>query len=274
MPTSQSILPIGATEALLDAINRAVELEGDNQARIAFLLQALQRLMRRDSRCALWLLEDLGRDPAPSVLTRIIVYPTNSTEPVSSIEDAQRAFDEAAPVTRHMLREVLATLRTPSTRILSEVSEPGWLRDVLVRQHLAAIGTVDGVISMWSSSRDHAVFLIVHRRASDPPFTREDAALVSLMLRSIAPFADRELARRAERSAHADLSQREREVLLMLLAGDSEKQIAAALHRSVNTVHTFVKQIYRRFSVSSRGELMAQFVDRTVLESLRGSDQQ
>jgi DNA-binding CsgD family transcriptional regulator len=58
----------------------------------------------------------------------------------------------------------------------------------------------------------------------------------------------------------AGLSNRQRQTLERLLAGDSEKQIAAALAVSPNTVHVYVKALYRHFAVSSRGELLARFV--------------
>ena len=56
------------------------------------------------------------------------------------------------------------------------------------------------------------------------------------------------------------LSPRMRQTLERLLAGDSEKQIAARLAVSRHTVHVYVKAIYKGFGVSSRGELLAKFV--------------
>src|SRR5438046_1434328 len=55
-------------------------------------------------------------------------------------------------------------------------------------------------------------------------------------------------------------SPRMRQTLDRLLAGDSEKQIAAHLSVSPHTVHVYVKALYRGFGVSSRGELLAHFV--------------
>ena len=63
-----------------------------------------------------------------------------------------------------------------------------------------------------------------------------------------APLADR------------PLSPRERQTLKLLLAGDSEKQIARKLSLSPHTVHVYVKSIYKRFNVSSRGELLARWI--------------
>jgi DNA-binding CsgD family transcriptional regulator len=56
------------------------------------------------------------------------------------------------------------------------------------------------------------------------------------------------------------LSERVRQTLEGLLGGDSEKQIALKLGVSRHTVHVYVKQLYKRFGVNSRGELLARFV--------------
>ncbi len=58
------------------------------------------------------------------------------------------------------------------------------------------------------------------------------------------------------------LSPRQRQTLDHLLTGDSEKQIAAKLQLSPNTVHHYVKALHRHFDVSSRSELLAKWVKR------------
>jgi DNA-binding CsgD family transcriptional regulator len=51
-----------------------------------------------------------------------------------------------------------------------------------------------------------------------------------------------------------------RQTLERLLQGDSEKEIAVRFKRSRHTVHVYVKKLYQRYGVSSRGELFALFV--------------
>jgi DNA-binding CsgD family transcriptional regulator len=58
------------------------------------------------------------------------------------------------------------------------------------------------------------------------------------------------------------LSRRAHETLSALLEGLSEKQIAARLAISKNTVHTYVKAVYAAFGVASRGELLALWIGR------------
>ena len=45
-----------------------------------------------------------------------------------------------------------------------------------------------------------------------------------------------------------------------LLAGESDKEIAQKLGISRHTVHEYVGDLYRRFGVSGRGELMAMLL--------------
>jgi DNA-binding CsgD family transcriptional regulator len=56
------------------------------------------------------------------------------------------------------------------------------------------------------------------------------------------------------------LSRRERQTLELLLTGHAEKQIAAQLSISRHMVHVYVKSLYKRFDVNSRGELLARWV--------------
>ena len=53
------------------------------------------------------------------------------------------------------------------------------------------------------------------------------------------------------------LTAKEREVLELIIAGQSRKEIAAGLHVSENTVKTHVKHIYEKLGVSGRDEILA-----------------
>jgi DNA-binding CsgD family transcriptional regulator len=54
------------------------------------------------------------------------------------------------------------------------------------------------------------------------------------------------------------LPPRLRQTLCLLMRGHSEKEIAARLDVSRNTVHKYVTALYRRFTMTSRAELMAR----------------
>lgn len=56
------------------------------------------------------------------------------------------------------------------------------------------------------------------------------------------------------------LPPRLQQTMQSLLNGDSEKQAAAKMGVSQHTVHVYVKTLYRRYKVSSRGELLSKWV--------------
>jgi DNA-binding CsgD family transcriptional regulator len=56
------------------------------------------------------------------------------------------------------------------------------------------------------------------------------------------------------------LSPRMRQTLQFLIEGDSERQISLKLKISPHTVHVYVKQLYKRYNASSRGELLSRFI--------------
>src|SRR4051794_35902497 len=64
----------------------------------------------------------------------------------------------------------------------------------------------------------------------------------------------------------AGFSKRQLQVFRGITQGLSEKQIANALGLSVHTVHVYVKDIYVKAGVSSRAQLLAQFVPTSLLE--------
>jgi DNA-binding CsgD family transcriptional regulator len=55
-----------------------------------------------------------------------------------------------------------------------------------------------------------------------------------------------------------ELAPRLRQVLIFLLEGDSEKQVAQRLAISRHTVHEHVKRLHRHFGAASRGELLSR----------------
>ena len=57
------------------------------------------------------------------------------------------------------------------------------------------------------------------------------------------------------------LSQREREVLEMLARGFLYKEIAESLTISVRTVDTYIRRIYEKLHVRSRGQAVAKFIN-------------
>lgn len=99
----------------------------------------------------------------------------------------------------------------------------------------------------------------LHRRVGKPGFTERDRVIVHLLWRNL-DWLHREGGTVPAADKVIDLSPRERQVVLLLIGGDGKKEVAAKLRLSEHTVGDYVKTIYRKFDVSSRGELLAQFI--------------
>src|SRR5258705_3398109 len=63
------------------------------------------------------------------------------------------------------------------------------------------------------------------------------------------------------------LSEREKEVVQLLLQGKSNKLIALSLGISIRTVEFHLKNVYAKFQVSSRMELVLKLVNTTGAET-------
>ncbi len=86
------------------------------------------------------------------------------------------------------------------------------------------------------------------------PFTGEIARKVLEYFR--VPLAD---------SWHAELSEREREVLEALVEGHSTRIIADKLYVSVNTVRFHLRNIYKKLHVNSRTEAVAKALNNKIV---------
>ena len=105
--------------------------------------------------------------------------------------------------------------------------------------------------------RGEVFWLDLNRDTGDRPFTERQRRILWLLQREVTGFLGTRLAKLGELSV-SDLSPRLQTVLLCLLEGDSEKQVALRLGLSRHTVHHYVKGLHRRFGAASRGELLAR----------------
>ena len=100
--------------------------------------------------------------------------------------------------------------------------------------------------------------LTVGREPGLPGFTPRERAMVCALHAEVG-WLYRPDVMRASSETRA-LSRRQLETLQHLLAGKGEKQIAAEMKVRYNTVHHYVKALYRHFRVTSRSELLARWV--------------
>jgi DNA-binding CsgD family transcriptional regulator len=109
------------------------------------------------------------------------------------------------------------------------------------------------------SSVGHFSGIGVHRVAGKPDFTERDRRIVHLIASEI-DWLHRAGVPESPAPSAVPLTQRQRQVLFFLLAGDSVKQVATKLELSTHTINDYVKVIHKHYNVGSRGELLAKFL--------------
>jgi DNA-binding CsgD family transcriptional regulator len=102
-------------------------------------------------------------------------------------------------------------------------------------------------------------------------FSSSDEALAEYALRSLKWFQWRVLLGHGLMFASAPLTRTERRVLQALLEGEAEKVVASRLRMSYSSTHDHVANIYKKFGINSRAELMALWLGKRVEASASGS---
>jgi DNA-binding CsgD family transcriptional regulator len=97
----------------------------------------------------------------------------------------------------------------------------------------------------------------LHRAFGDAHFSAAEHRLIRLFHVELGRLWKKDALRHAG-DPHRDLPPRLSQTLVELLAGCSEKEVAARLELSRHTIHNYVKALHQRFEVSSRGELLAK----------------
>ena len=174
----------------------------------------------------------------------------------------------ADPAIRKLLRRVRrrAVHAAPLTLTRRELlDDEQWYAHEHVRRVRRLAGIDDCVYSARILEGGTVACLCACRLWGDRrPFDARDARTVHVLHAECGWVYRDELP--SDRVKALPLSPREQQVLWKLLSGRAEKQIATEMRLSPNTVHHYVKAIYRRLRVSSRGELLARWMGRGVAQ--------
>jgi DNA-binding CsgD family transcriptional regulator len=133
--------------------------------------------------------------------------------------------------------------------LLDEVHRGGLVRSSAPREDLLFVRL---------PGRGPSVHVIGFMRAAGTRFGIDAIGLMQLLVDN--PWLFGRLVADEASPAVASLSPRLRQTLELLLEGATEKRIAASLSLSTHTVHDYVKELYRRFDVCSRSELLANLL--------------
>ena len=97
-----------------------------------------------------------------------------------------------------------------------------------------------------------------HRQSGKPVFSERERMIVHLVFKHLEWYHQRAL-QDPSQGKLLQLAPRERQTLMLLLSGQTKREIAENLGITEHTVGDYTKSIYKRFAVNSRGELQAVF---------------
>ncbi len=102
-----------------------------------------------------------------------------------------------------------------------------------------------------------------HRAVGERDFSARELKLIHLFHDELGRLIGPVLVSADDALSPTRLPPRVREALSCLLDGDGEKQAAARMGLSPETVHQYVKALYRHYRVASRAELLVRVLRRT-----------
>ena len=142
------------------------------------------------------------------------------------------------------------------------VPDRDWYGSLCYELFHRPIGTDHCLVSPHRLPDGSLHLITLHRTAGERDFFPRERRLLLLAHAEVGRLMGPVLVRADDPHSPARLPPRVREVLDCLLEGDSEKQAAARMGLSRETVHQYVKALYRHYHVASRAELLARVLRR------------
>lgn len=147
--------------------------------------------------------------------------------------------------------------RLKSFHWCGDLGQTAWHEGAFFNEFVRQARVDDGLFAHHLIAPGRMRWLFVNRALGDKPFGEREHRLMRLLNVELARLLGTRLARIGEPTV-TDLPPRQRDVLVCLMNGDTEKQAARRLGISPHTVHDYVKALHGRFGVRSRGELLAR----------------
>lgn len=148
---------------------------------------------------------------------------------------------------------------TPLTRRDEQILPPGTLHYNTVVDGLWERAGFDSfVLTAWPLQAGGFSGIGVYRKVGKPGFGPRETRIAHIVLTEI-PWLHEDGWGDERGDTLSRLPRRQREILQLLVQGRSRKEIAVDLALSLNTVHGYVRDIYRHFGVNSHATLMRRF---------------
>jgi DNA-binding CsgD family transcriptional regulator len=246
-------LPIQDIREIVRLLGEVAALSGELPVKRRALMDGLAKLVDADF-WGWFHLRDQEEGNAPFSFM-ILLGGWDSEQQIMKFGEATTS-DAAKPFNAKMRRDV----EVHRTRRREDMfSDAEWSSLEMVRLHWEPAGLGESLSTIYPLGDKVYSSVVFLRRLGRPGFSPRDVCIAHLVTHEI-DWLHRE-GTNVPAAAHVnDLSHRQRQVMFQVLSGDSVKQVARKLSMSAFTVNDHLKQIYRRFGVNSRGELLAQFL--------------
>jgi DNA-binding CsgD family transcriptional regulator len=241
--------------AMLGLLNRLHENKGGDLSRRKTLLDGLCQLV--SASVALLL---IGQMVSPAVQWFTIDAESPDSLMVASLDPDSDDHDPAlVKLMRRCKRRRVGSVATFTRRDL--IDDKAWYASSHTRNVRRNAGLDDSIYSALITAPDRFASICLSRPwGIRRRFGQREKNILDLLNPTCA-WVYREATHSYEVDK-LDLSPREKQTLQKLLEGRGEKEIAVEMRLSVNTVHHYVKALYKHFHVFSRAELLAKWMER------------
>jgi DNA-binding CsgD family transcriptional regulator len=155
-----------------------------------------------------------------------------------------------------MVNQARAAGRFRATR-LRDLVPPAWLESDFYREEYLASDIFDLVSVVSPVSAFSESYFMFSRSPGQPPFTEIERDRIAYALRGLGWFHRSMALYFGVLAARAPLTGTERRVLQLVLEGAADKEVASSLGLGTHTVREHVANLYAKFGVSSRAQLLA-----------------
>ncbi len=186
--------------------------------------------------------------------------------------DLYATFLRTHGIERHPIAGAAGAWRTATPRpgrlmVLSRrqlVPDGEWYGSDAYNECHRVIGIDHCLVSALERTADECFStILLHRARDEADFAPRQRQLLYLFHEELGRLIGPVLVSADDRFSPTQLPPRVQETLRCLLEGDGEKQAAARMGLSRETVHQYVKALYRHYQVASRAELLARVLRRT-----------
>ncbi|WP_146399176.1 helix-turn-helix transcriptional regulator [Pseudobythopirellula maris] len=253
--------------AFIDLVSESFAEEAPPAARLAHLTQQTLKRFLPGTRLLRHVCSELGRSGVEfrPLLRRDIHAPDEPKDPALPFFSPEMVFaiePVSAELNRRLRAEPEAWIQYHLSRLMAE---EGYLDSEVYRKYMIPSGFEDAWVCSRVIEENYVITLVAPRDIGAPQLSDSQKEIIATLSSLGGPIwlevAKRPLITANLLKAIHGLTEIQTQVLRHALTGLPEKMIAAMTNRSPHTIHNHLRDLYRKFDISSRSELLALRLD-------------